>query len=150
MPGPMPKPDVLRQRTNKASTRTTLSVMGAEEEQSTPKLPRCPNEGSWHTQAREWWGLVWTSPMAREFLQGDWPALVRLVVLVDLFWKNPGDLKIAGEIRLMEREFGLTPLSRRRLEWSVVQAEDSKDKHEQRRVARARVVDVDPRNVLVD
>jgi hypothetical protein len=143
------KPEGMRQRRNKASTRTELDIV-EDGSANTPKLPRCPNEGNWHTQAREWWGLVWTSPMAREFLQGDWPALVRLVVLVDLFWKNPGDLKIAGEIRLMEREFGLTPLSRRRLEWSVVQAEDSKDKHEQRRVARARVVDVDPRNVLVD
>lgn len=86
--------------------------------------------------------------MAVEFLEGDWPALFRLVVLVDVFWKDPSDLKVAGEIRLMEREFGLTPLSRRRLEWSVVQAEDGKAKHEQRRQARAKTVDVDPRGVL--
>lgn len=147
MPGPMPKPANLRQRTNKASTRTELAVTGGALVE-TPKLPRCPNGGRWHTQAKAWWASVWTSPMAVEFLEGDWPALFRLVVLVDVFWKDPSDLKVAGEIRLMEREFGLTPLSRRRLEWSVVQAEDGKAKHEQRRQARAKTVDVDPRGVL--
>lgn len=85
--------------------------------------------------------------MSSEFLDGDIPALFRLVVLVDAFWKEP-NIKIGAEIRMLEREFGLTPLSRRRLEWSVVQAEESKDKFEQRRVQRATVIDYDPRSVL--
>jgi hypothetical protein len=103
--------------------------------------------------AKRWWVSVWTSPMRAEFLRGDEPALFRLVALVDSFWKT-GELAVAREIRLMEREFGLTPLSRRRLEWSVVQAEESKDRLEDRRVRRAKVVDVDvdadPRSVLMD
>jgi len=55
----------------------------------------------------------------------------------------------AKEIRLLEREFGLTPLSRRRLEWTVVQTEEAKDRREINRIKRAKVIDaVDPRGVL--
>lgn len=146
MPGPAPKPAALRQRRNKAPTRAILTA-GLQNIEDAPKLPRCPNEGRWHKMARQWWAAVWTSPMSSEFLDGDIPALFRLVVLVDAFWKEP-NIKIGAEIRMLEREFGLTPLSRRRLEWSVVQAEESKDKFEQRRVQRATVIDYDPRSVL--
>jgi hypothetical protein len=113
-----------------------------------PKLPKHPTEKKWHAMAQRWWDEVWASPMSFEFLGGDEPALLRLVFLVDKFWRS-GDLDIAREIRLMEREFGLTPLSRRRLEWQVAQTEEAKDKHEMRRSKRATVVSGDdPRQVL--
>ena len=86
--------------------------------------------------------------MAFEFVGGDEPALLRLVFLVDRFWRT-GELDLAREIRLMEREFGLTPLSRRRLEWQVAQTEEAKDKHELRRSKRATIIPGDdPRQVL--
>jgi hypothetical protein len=104
----------------------------------------------WHPMARQFWELVWHSPMTAEFVRADEPALFRLVYLVDQFWKK-GSLAVATEIRMLEREFGLTPLSRRRLEWTVVQAEEAKDRHEENRVKRATPIDgafVDPRGVL--
>lgn len=83
-----------------------------------------------------------------EFVRGDIPALFRLVALIDSFWWD-GKLDVAKEIRLLEREFGLTPLSRRRLEWSVAQAEEAKDQHEQKQSKRAIIIDeIDPREVL--
>ena len=83
-----------------------------------------------------------------EYLRGDLPALYRLVILVDAFWKT-GKLDTAKEVRLLEREFGITPLSRRRLEWSVAQAEEARDRHEQKRSRRALIIDGDdPREVL--
>jgi len=85
--------------------------------------------------------------MRYEYVHGDEPALFRLLVLVNSFWTY-GKLEVAKEIRLLEREFGLTPLSRRRLEWSVSQAEEAKDRHEQRRSKRATIIDGDPRKVL--
>lgn len=87
--------------------------------------------------------------MRGEFLRADLGALYRLAILVDMFWKS-GKLEIAKEIRLLEREFGLTPLSRRRLEWSIEQVEDAKDRSEQKRIRRATVIDVDPRQILED
>lgn len=97
--------------------------------------------------ARQWWTDVFSSPMRNEFIDADIHALLRLVILVDSFWKT-SDLKVAQEIRLMEREFGLTPLSRRRLEWSIVQAEQSKDNYQRRRVNEAQTIDYDPRSIL--
>jgi hypothetical protein len=98
--------------------------------------------------AHQWWQEVWASPMHFEFVRGDIPALFRLVALVNSFWWD-GKLDVAKEIRLLEREFGLTPLSRRRLEWSVAQAEEAKDQHEQKQSKRAIIIDeIDPREVL--
>jgi hypothetical protein len=97
----------------------------------------------WHPMARRFWEVIWDSPMVSEFVRADEPALFRLVHLVDQFWKR-GQLQVATEIRMLEREFGLTPLSRRRLEWTVVQAEEAKE----RRTPRPVVLDLDPRGVL--
>lgn len=147
MPGPLPKDPAVRQRRNKATSR---AILPAEETpiEAQPRLPKCPSEGGWHSMAKQWWLDVWSSPMSSEFLRGDIPALFRLVSLVDSYWKT-GDLQIAKEIRLLEREFGLTPLSRRRLEWQVVQTEEIEDRRAQRRARRAVEGQAsDPREVL--
>ena len=158
MPGPMPKPAAIRQRRNKAATRALMLV----EEQPRLRAPSLPKltktrkvKGElvetvmeWHPMARQFWTAVWASPMHHEFLRADEPALFRLVLLVHQFWSKGGSLAMAAEIRMLEREFGLTPLSRRRLEWTVAQAEEAKDRHEEKRIKRAEVVDLDPRGVL--
>jgi hypothetical protein len=109
--------------------------------------PRLPGNGKgFHFMARRWWDDVWSSPQRYEYLRADLPALFRLVKLVDEFWKTD-DLAVAREIRLLEREFGLTPLARRRLEWQVVQTEEALNKHEINRGRRAKQVS-DPRGVL--
>jgi hypothetical protein len=146
MPGPMPKDPAIRQRTNKSATRALLRPDFAPRVRA-PKLPDLPDGEAWHEMALQFWKAVWSSPVHFEFLRADEPALFRLVVLVNAFW-NTGKLEFAKEIRLLEREFGLTPLSRRRLEWSVAQAEEAKDRHEQRRSRRAVIIDGDPRKVL--
>ena len=148
MPGPMPKDPSIRQRRNKSITRSMLPAELAPIGRI-PYLPRRPKgKGGWHKMARLWWHDVWTSPMHYEYLRVDVHALYRLVILVDAFLKS-GTLEIAKEIRLLEREFGITPLSRRRLEWSVAQAEEARDRHEQKRSRRALIIDGDdPREVL--
>lgn len=146
MPGPPPKRPELRQRRNKSASRALLPAESMPIEKA-PRLPNHPAGDGWHNMARRWWSDVWSSPMHYEFLRGDLPALFRLVLLVDQFWRS-GELELAREIRLLEREFGLTPLSRRRLEWSVAQAEEAKDRHQERRVRRAVVIEDDPREVL--
>jgi|SRR3990172_447089 len=147
MPGPMPKDAAIRQRRNKSATRAILPAETSPIK-STPRLPTNPL-GKWHRLTRLWWKDVWSSPQHGEFLRADLGALFRLAMLVDMFWKS-GKLAIAKEIRLLEREFGLTPLSRRRLEWTVIQAEEVTDRHEQNRIRRAKVMDGDPRKILED
>jgi hypothetical protein len=86
-----------------------------------------PAERDWHELTGRWWADVWASPMAGEYLDADAHGLFRLAVLVDDYWLagSPSARKeLAGEIRLRGQAFGLTPLDRRRLEWTVAQAED--------------------------
>lgn len=147
MTGPTPKPAGMRQRRNKSASRALLPAEAVPIERR-PRLPACPNGDGWHNMAKRWWADVWSSPMHYEFLGGDLPALFRLVTLVDRYWRT-GSLNVAKELRLLEREFGLTPLARRRLEWSVAQAEEAKDRHQLRRARRAQLINGDdPREVL--
>lgn len=146
MPGPMPKDPALRQRRNKSATRAQLKTADAPRLRA-PRLPDLPNGVAWHPMALHFWKAVWASPMHLEFVRADEPALLRLLVLMNDFWLF-GKLEVAREIRMLEREFGLTPLSRRRLEWSIAQAEEATDRHEQKRQRRAQVIDIDPMEVL--
>jgi hypothetical protein len=147
MPGPLPKNPQIRQRTNKKSTRAILPAEDAPIERR-PRLPNHPLGDGWHPMAVRWWNEVFASPVRYELIRADLGALFRLVTLVDRYWRDQS-LAVAREIRLMEREFGLTPLSRRRLEWSVAQAEEAKDRHQVNRARRARVIGGnDPREVL--
>jgi hypothetical protein len=146
MPGPMPKNPSIRQRRNKATTRAMLPAETGQRKYR-PRLPKLGKNAKWHPLAREYWDLVWTSPMSHLFLEADIPVLFRLLILVNRFFEG-GSLKVAAEIRMLEREFGLTPLSRRRLEWTVAQAEEATDRHEQRRSRRAVIINADPRGVL--
>jgi len=147
MPGPLPKDPAKRQRRNKSATRALLPA----EENPIKRAPSLPTiEGrEWSPLTVRWWRDIWRSPQRAEFLRADLASLFRLVVLVDMFWVS-FDLEIAREIRLLEREFGFTPLSRRRLEWSIAQTEEAKDKHVMNRARRAKkIVDsADPREAL--
>lgn len=117
MAPPMKDPSVRRRR-NRSSTATTLLVGGGR------RPPKLPDLGlDWHTQTREFWRDVWHSPMAGEFTQADLHGLHVLAVLVDAFWRNPST-QAAAEIRLQRQCFGLTPLDRRRLQWTVDASDD--------------------------
>lgn len=142
MPGPAPKDPSVRARANKAATRATLSASPGV---STPDLP----EREWHPMTLSWWADVWSSPMASEYVTADHHGLFRLAVLIDSFWNNPTK-GISEEIRLQEQKFGLSPLDRRRLEWTIESAEESKDRGRSRRERGAQqpMRGDDPRSAL--
>lgn len=144
MPGPAPKDPALRQRRNKRAGGGLLPAESSPIE-ATPRLPKNPL-GKWSKLTQDWWKDVWSSPQSSEFLRADLGSLFRLAILVDMFWKT-GKLAVAKEIRVLEREFGLTPLARRRLEWQVAASEEAKDRHEMKRSRRATVLE-DARGVL--
>lgn len=139
----MPKSAATRQRRNKATTRALLPA----ETVPMVEYPALPDRkgDAWHPLTTRWWNDVWTSPLHHEFLRADSGALFRLANIVDAYWKT-GELRYAAEIRLMEREFGLTPLARRRLEWTVAQAEVTTSKP--KAGSKVRVVNNDPREGL--
>ena len=145
MPGPVPKDPAVRQRRNKASSRASLGAENAPRKRA-PRLPELEGK-PWHRMTRAWWRDVWHSPMAAEYVRADEHALYRLAVLIDGFWTQPTK-ELASEIRMQQQAFGLTPLDRRRLEWSIEQAEAASTRRGQRRVRQAQAGEIDPRSVL--
>jgi hypothetical protein len=114
MPGPAPKDPSVVQRRNRASTATTLSGRNGRQ-------PRIPINHA-HRMTREWWTNVWASPMAGQYTDADRDGLAQLCMLVEDFWTaedSRGRLAAAAEIRMQGVRFGLSPIDRRRLQWTL-------------------------------
>lgn len=78
--------------------------------------------------AEAWWADLAVSAMAGEYDATDMHGLVMLALLVQEFWTTESSsarLEAAKEIRLQRAEFGLSPLSRRRLQWEIERGESA-------------------------
>ena len=145
---PPPKHQSVRARVNKASSRATLT----EPDPADIDIPALPPmrlverkrkgddglvekymvEVPWRLETQQWWEDVFASPMASEFHSSDRHGLFRLAVLIDEFWTHPST-QANAEIRLAQKDYGLTPLDRRRLEWTIASAERATDEGQKRR-----------------
>lgn len=145
MPGPAPKNPATRQRRNQRPSRALLPP----ETEPRTDAPELPALRQWEVMTLAWWRDVWASPMATEYTRADEHALFRLAVLIDMFWFNPSR-ELAAEIRLQQQAFGLTPLDRNRLAWTIEQTELAQAHGDRQRSKRAIVVsgDRDPRELL--
>jgi hypothetical protein len=149
--GRLPKPEHLRQRRNKTPGAAHLPTEEVSQGNSVPELPR--REGGWHPMVVEWWGSVWRSPMASEYLDADMRGgLYLLAELHQERWTATEPrvmVALAAEIRLQEVRFGLSPIDRSRLRWTIEQGETAAEKTEARRIGRATASKgKDPRAVL--
>ena len=125
MSGPAPKHVSVRARVNKASTRATLTERDPSDVK-VPPLPPCTKELEdgqvievpWHPLTRAWWAAIWPSPMAAEWHESDIFGLYAVAFLYDKFYRNPSAAAHA-ELRLARAPYGLTPIDRRKLEWSI-------------------------------
>lgn len=143
---PNPKPAAQRQRRNRVTTAAEMEAAPATrielpQRYSAWKCVSCylrpgrhseeffdkeeiqphdfePATVEWRPLTIAWWNTIWDSPMAGEWVDADVPGLLALAALVDAFW-TLGDPKIAAEIRMQQREYGLSPLSRRQLQWEI-------------------------------
>lgn len=150
MPGPVPKNAATRQRRNRTATKAQLEAPAATRTElptrySSFKCRECyltvgkhtaeqfdkedilphgfePEEDDWRALTVAWWDTIWASPMADEWVDADVPGLVALAFLVDEFWRT-GNREIAAEIRMQQREYGLSPLSRRSLQWEIIRVQ---------------------------
>jgi hypothetical protein len=125
MSGPPPKHQSVRARVNKASTRATL-----EERRDGVKIPPLPKvvdpasgqPVAWHPMTIAWWNDIWPSPMSMEWHSSDIHGLYRLAMLIDKFWyadSLKAQREASAEIRLVGQCYGLNPLDRRKLEWTI-------------------------------
>lgn len=157
---PLPKAPGVRQRMNRSSTKATLTKPDAEDIKI-PPLPR--RSAGWTGMTKAWWKDLWSSPMSSEYDDSDIHGLWTLAAVVDDFWTatNQRDrIAAASEIRLQSVRYGTSPMDRRRLEWSITQSEEAKDKAAKRRrqaasedqqqppQTPARPAGVDPRTAL--
>lgn len=136
-----------RQRRNRAATAATLRTP-APDAVIIPELPErkdfMGDVVPWREETLDWWADVWSSPMASEFVDADFHGLFRLAMLVDDFYCEPC-AKAHSEVRIAQQAYGLTPYDRRRLEWTVEQTEDAKERGAQRR-SRAQATQHAPHN----
>ena len=107
-----------------------------------------PRKGKWHERVIVWWERIWRSPMATEYLEADKPGLEMLAMLHQAFWtaSNKDRFRYAAEIRQQEVRFGLSPIDRRRLDWTIEQGEAAAEKTRARR--QRKQPGKDPREVL--
>lgn len=105
--GPKSKRGAVRRNKPKATTSKTAAHATA------PALPEDTGP-----QARAWWAAFVGSPHAELYSGTDWQALLRGVVLVDLFYEKPS-AQLAAEIRAIESKVGATVADRDRLGWKI-------------------------------
>ena len=139
---PKPKDPSLVARRNKTSTRAVLTP------QSNPKVPALPKGTRWHQQVRDWWKRAWSSPMVPEWTESDIDALYMAARLMQMLWGDvtPNEAKaVAGEIRQLLAQCGLTPMSRRSLQWEIERGESAAESTAQRRTKAAPTKKAEPR-----
>lgn len=135
----IPKHPSARQRRNKVATAKTLQLVDK------PKVPLIPKRGpglAWQPETVKWWHRTWSSPMSSEYDESDFSGIVRRLYLEDAYWyamksgMTLAAFKFAAEIRIQDAEYGLTPMARRRLQWTIEQGESAEEKTTARRKAR--------------
>lgn len=122
-----------RARANRASTAATLTAA------SDGPAPALPEVREWSPLTLAWWTDIWSSPMSSEYHESDRHQVIVLAMLMDDFFtaETRGQrTNISAEIRQHRTAFGMTPYDRRRLEWTIEQAEGAKDSGAARRERR--------------
>lgn len=125
------KDPAVRQRRNKTTTRAVLKP------NPNPKVPPLPAGIRWHKQVQDWWKRAWSSPMVPEWTESDVDALYLAARLQQQFWDSDTTPNVcralAGEIRQLLAQCGLTPMARRSLQWEIERVEAAKDQAAARR-----------------
>ncbi len=111
---PSPKPPGQRVRRNK--DQPNWRSLPAASKFTPPDAPDV-----WSAETREWWRLVWASPMATLWIESDVPNLRALGDLMELPKKSAEHY---AEIRQMRAHYGLTPASRKSLMWHIPPADE--------------------------
>lgn len=130
----------VRARRNVSASAAVLRPLDPDEI-VIPDLPERCTVGNgeitdWHIQTLAWWDDIWSSPMAPEYHISDIHGLIALALLWDVYWRNP-NRETHAEVRLARKDYGQTPLDRRRLQWQIETTEEAQDKGKRRRNAAA-------------
>lgn len=117
---PLPKPPKQRRRRN-VSQSDWRELPPDGRRGKAPALPK--REAGWLPSTKQWWSVVWASPMAVAWLDADVDSLVRLATLKDEFARGTAPATALPAMQQLEDRFGLSPKARRALQWEVARAE---------------------------
>ncbi len=129
MSGPVPKPASQRRRRNRTATAAVL--VAASSLVAPSELPIADA----HPATVEFWAALWASPIVPELSTVDVSGLAMLAQLVEDFYRADSPtarVSLSREIRLLGAEYGLSPISRRRLQWQVTQIVGAEDRRAER------------------
>jgi hypothetical protein len=115
----MPKPPGARRRRN-AGQSQWIQLPSQGRNGATPVLPG----EEWTDSTRAWWATIWRSPMATAWQDADHDSLVRLAHLREDFMLGELPVSALGAMQQLEDRFGLSPKSRRALQWEIGQGEE--------------------------
>lgn len=99
-----------------------------------PELPEHPSLSRWHAQTVEWWRNAWLSPMRREWhVETDYfNVLIAAMHFDDMMRAGTAvdRQKAFAALKAAVQPLGLTPYSRRQLEWTTANAEEATRKNQ--------------------
>lgn len=117
MSGPTAKDPSIRARRNASTTRAALKKSAAN------GAPKLPDSIEWYSEVLDWWADLWSSEARKEWIQADTHLLfvgARLYqMMLDPATKVTAAKALAGEFRQIMVQFGLTPMARRSLQWTI-------------------------------
>lgn len=147
---PTPKPAALRRGHRNHSPRRVLQAV------KNPKVPPLPDHCEWHPAVVDFWKSAWSSPMPQEWDESDRHNVLMAALAMQTIWdpetKPTPRYAAMAECRLILRECGLTPMSRRSLQIEIERADEAQDRGQQRRAtksARPAAAKLDPRLTAV-
>lgn len=115
---PQPKPPGQRRRRNAGQPQwKQLPAEGRAE--AAPDLPG----DDWLPTTIDWWMTIWSSPMATAWEPADVDSLIRLARLRDDFHRDQLSVSAYGAMQALEDRFGLSPKSRRALQWEITKGQ---------------------------
>lgn len=115
---PAPKPDGHKRRRNLAAHEWRYLPDGPSGIEAPPMPTK--RRGKWTNEAKSAWMEWWASPMARVWVEADKVALRRAIRLLDDI--ASGHSTEHAALTAIEDRLGLTPKSRRLLQWEIDRA----------------------------
>ena len=136
---PLPKHPEARQRGKRSTTAATLPATVDHEVPPLPDtadwLTTIESSGAgveWPVAVQEWWSTIWQSPMSAEFLDSDHPQLYLaafyLAQAVDPALKMSERLAAGRQHEGLIKNFGLSPMARRSLQWEIEKVSEAQER----------------------
>lgn len=140
---PMPPAEhyigVPKLQTNQRGWNDEHTMKAAGIDPNEDEFPEEEMQPEWNPAVVEWWNDIWTSPMAKEFVDSDIHGLymgcVFLHESLNPFYKL-GDRNAAFKnFETIQKNYGLTPSARESLRWSIAQGTAAQKRTDQIRGA---------------